>query len=206
MAIFGAPIPRPDNARVACMTALEVQEVLAAYHTRPERDPGMPVFVTRIGLHTGNMVIGNIGSSSRLDYTAIGDTVNVASRLEGVNKIFGTHIILSETTFEQSADAIAARPLDFLRVKGKAIPIRIFELVGRTGQISQLQADIIGQFSEGLQLYRQRSFSKAIDIFTRVQAIDPNPVPSTLYLKRCAELSLQTLPDDWDGVYTMTSK
>ena len=111
MAIFGAPIPRPDNARVACLTALEVQEVLAAYHQRPDRDPGMPVFVTRIGLHTGNMVIGNIGSSSRLDYTAIGDTVNVASRLEGVNKVFGTRIIVSETTYEQTADAIAARPL-----------------------------------------------------------------------------------------------
>lgn len=206
MAIFGAPIPRPDNARVACLTALEVQEVLAAYHQRPDRDPGMPVFVTRIGLHTGNMVIGNIGSSSRLDYTAIGDTVNVASRLEGVNKVFGTRIIVSETTYEQTANAIAARPLDFLKVKGKAIPIRIFELVGRAGTISQLQADIIGLFSEGLQLYRQREFEKAIAVFTRVRATDPNVVPSELYLKRCAELSRQTLPEDWDGVYTMTSK
>jgi adenylate cyclase len=206
MAIFGAPIPRPDNARVACLTALEVQEVLAAYHERPDRDRGMPVFVTRIGLHTGNMVIGNIGSSSRLDYTAIGDTVNVASRLEGVNKVFGTHIILSETTYEQAGGTIAARPLDFLKVKGKAIPIRIFELVGRAGTISQLQADIIGIFSEGLQLYRQREFEKAIGVFTRVQAIDPNTMPSELYLKRCAELSRQSLPDGWDGVYTMTSK
>jgi adenylate cyclase len=206
MAIFGAPIPRQDNARVACLTALEVQEVLTAYHTRPDRDPAMPIFVTRIGLHTGNMVIGNIGSSSRLDYTAIGDTVNVASRLEGVNKVFGTRIILSETTYEQAADAIAARPLDFLKVKGKAIPIRIFELVGRAGNVSQLQADIIGHFTEGLQLYRQREFGKAVDVFTRVQGIDPNPIPSGLYLKRCAELSQQTLPDDWDGVYTMTSK
>jgi adenylate cyclase len=206
MAIFGAPIPRPDNARVACLTALEVQEVLAAYHGRPDHDPGMPVFVTRIGLHTGNMVIGNIGSSSRLDYTAIGDTVNVASRLEGVNKVFGTRIIVSETTYEQTADAIAARPLDFLKVKGKAIPIRIFELVGRAGSISQVQADIIGLFTEGLQLYRQREFDRAIEVFTRVQAIDPNKIPSELYLKRCAELSRQTLPDGWDGVYTMTSK
>ncbi len=206
MAIFGAPIPRTDNARVACLTALEVQDVLTAYHGRPDRDPAMPVFVTRIGLHTGNMVIGNIGSSSRLDYTAIGDTVNVASRLEGVNKVFGTRIIVSETTYEQAGGTIAARPLDFLKVKGKGIPIRIFELVGRAGTISQLQADIIGAFSEGLQLYRQREFEKAIGVFTRVQAIDPNTMPSELYLKRCAELSRQSLPDGWDGVYTMTSK
>ena len=206
MAIFGAPIPRHDNARVACLTALEVQEVLAAYHANPGRDPGMPVFVTRIGLHTGNMVIGNIGSSSRLDYTAIGDTVNVASRLEGVNKVFGTHIIISETTFEQASDAVAARPLDFLRVKGKAIPIRIYELVGRAGQISQLQSDVIGLFTEALQLYRTREFDKAIHLFTRLDALDPNRTPSTLYLKRCADLLRQSLPDDWDGVYTMTSK
>jgi adenylate cyclase len=206
MAIFGAPIPRADNARVACLTALEVQEVLARYHTRPDRDPDMPVFVTRIGLHTGNMVIGNIGGRSRLDYTAIGDTVNVASRLEGVNKVFGTTIIVSETTYEQAGDAIAARPLDFLKVKGKAIPIRIFELVGRAGTISILQADIIGAFTEGLQLYRQREFEKAVGVFTKIHEVDPNPLPSTMYLKRCGELSQQALPDDWDGVYTMTSK
>lgn len=206
MAIFGAPIPRADNARVACLTALEVQEVLAEYHARPDRDPRMPVFVTRIGLHTGNMVIGNIGSSSRLDYTAIGDTVNVASRLEGVNKVFGTRIIVSETTYAQTAEAIVARPLDFLKVKGKATPIRIFELVGRAGQTSQLLSDISGLFAEGLQLYRHREFQKAADLFTRVHAIDPNPVPSELYIKRCTELQRQALPDDWDGVYTMTSK
>jgi adenylate cyclase len=206
MAIFGAPIPRHDHAKVACLTALEVQEVLSAYHAHPDRDPGMPVFVTRIGLHTGNMVIGNIGSSSRLDYTAIGDTVNVASRLEGVNKVFGTRIIISETTYEQATDVIAARPLDFLKVKGKAIPIRIFELVGRSGAVPQLQTEIIGFFNEGLQLYRQREFGRAAGIFKRVQEIDPNPVPSALYLKRCAELSEQKLPEDWDGVYTMTSK
>jgi adenylate cyclase len=206
MAIFGAPIPHKDNARVASLTALEVQEALAQYHTRPDRPPESPVFITRIGLHTGNMVIGNIGSSSRLDYTAIGDTVNVASRLEGVNKVFGTRIILSETTYDQASDAIAARPLDFLRVKGKAIPIRIFELVGRAGEVSQLQMDIIGLFSEGLHLYRQREFAKAGDVFARVKKIDPNPMPSDLYLKRCAELAQQTLPDSWDGVYTMTSK
>ncbi len=206
MAIFGAPIARPDHARVACLTALEVQEVLAAYHARPDRDPNMPVFVTRIGLHTGNMVIGNIGSSSRLDYTAIGDTVNVASRLEGVNKVFGTRIIVSETTYEQAADTIAARPLDFLKVKGKATPIRIFELVGRKDRISQLQSDINGLFADGLQLYRKREFGKASELFTRLKTIDPNTVPAELYLKRCAELQQQALPDDWDGVYTMTSK
>jgi adenylate cyclase len=206
MAIFGAPIPRADNAQAACLTALEVQEVLTAYHERPGHDPAMPIFITRIGLHTGNMVIGNIGSSSRLDYTAIGDTVNVASRLEGVNKVFGTRIIVSETTYAQAAQAIAARPLDFLRVKGKAQPIRIFELVGRSGQISQLQTDIIGLFSEGLQLYRQREFDKAVALFGRIKTIDPNTVPAELYLKRCAELQRQVLPDDWDGVYTMTSK
>lgn len=206
MAIFGAPIMRPDNARVACLTALEIQEALAAHHTRPDRDPRMPVFTTRIGLHTGRMVVGNIGSTSRLDYTAIGDTVNLASRLEGVNKVFGTKIIISETTFAGADGAIVARPLDFLRVKGKAIPVRIFELVGRRGEVAPAVVDTIARFEEGLALYHRRSFDEAGRIFAAILATDPSDAPSSTYVARCAELARVALPEDWDGVYTLTSK
>ena len=206
MAIFGAPIARPDHAKVACLTALKVQTALATYNSRPERGTTMPAFETRIGLHSGNMIIGNIGSSSRLDYTAIGDTVNLASRLEGVNKVFGTKIIISEMTYEQAKDAIEARPLDFLRVKGKAIPVRIYELVGPRGSVPAPLVEKSRLFDEGLHLYRMREFSHATAIFTQILASDPQDVPSSLYVKRCADLAGQHLPDDWDGVYTMTSK
>jgi adenylate cyclase len=206
MAIFGAPIPRPDNAKVACLTALEIQEALAAHHSRPDRDPRMPTFVTRIGLHTGKMVVGNIGSSSRLDYTAIGDTVNLASRLEGVNKVFGTKIIISETTYEGAKEWIVARPLDFLRVKGKAIPVRIFELVGARGTVARPIEEKIGRFEEGLTLYFAKDFARAGKIFESILASDPTDGPSTTYVNRCAELAQVTLPDNWDGVYILTSK
>jgi adenylate cyclase len=206
MAIFGAPIPRPDNARVACLTALQIQEALAAHHGRPDRDPRMPTFVTRIGLHTGKMVVGNIGSSSRLDYTAIGDTVNLASRLEGVNKVFGTKIIISETTFQGAQDWIVARPLDYLRVKGKAIPVRIFELVGRRDAVNDATLKKITRFEEGLALYHRKQFSQARSVFEEILAADPADAPSTTYVQRCEELAQVSLPDDWDGVYTLTSK
>jgi adenylate cyclase len=206
MAIFGAPIARPDHAKVACLTALQVQTVLAAYNGRPEREPSTPAFETRIGLHSGNMIIGNIGSSSRLDYTAIGDTVNLASRLEGVNKVFGTKIIISEMTYEQAKEAIEARPLDFLRVKGKAIPVRIYELVGPRGNVPAPLVEKTRLFDEGLHLYREREFAQATALFTQILSSDPHDMPSSLYIKRCADLAGQHLPDDWDGVYTMTSK
>jgi adenylate cyclase len=206
MAIFGAPIPRPDNARVACLTALEIQGALADHHSRPDRDPNMPTFVTRIGLHTGKMVVGNIGSSTRLDYTAIGDTVNLASRLEGVNKVFGTKIIISETTHDGAKEWIVARPLDFLRVKGKAIPVRIFELVGVRGSVAPETVEKIARFEEGLALYHRRSFAKAKLIFEGILAADPADAPSITYVKRCEELAQVSLPGDWDGVYTLTSK
>ncbi len=206
MAVFGAPIPRPDHARVACLTALEIQAALADHHSRPDRDPRMPIFETRIGLHTGNILVGNIGSKSRLDYTAIGDTVNVASRLEGVNKVFGTHIIISEPTYEQAGDAIAARPLDFLRVKGKAIPIRIYELVGKNGAIPEALAAKITMFEEGLRLYRNREFQRAGKHFEEILAQHPDDIPSVTYIHRCEELQHHPLPDDWDGVYTLMTK
>ncbi len=206
MAIFGAPIPRPDNARVACLTALEIQHALAEHHSRPDRDPNMPTFVTRIGLHTGKMVVGNIGSSTRLDYTAIGDTVNLASRLEGVNKVFGTKIIISETTYEGAKEWIVARPLDFLRVKGKAIPVRIFELVGARGTVAPEIETKIARFEEGLALYHRKAFAEARQIFEAILAGDPTDGPSSTYVTRCQELSQVSLPEQWDGVYTLTSK
>jgi adenylate cyclase len=206
MAIFGAPIPRPDNAKVACLTALEIQAALTAHHSRPDRDPRMPVFVTRIGLNTGKMVIGNIGSINRQDYTAIGDTVNLASRLEGVNKVYGTKILMSETTYEQAKEAVVTRELDFLRVKGKSIPVRIYELVGVPGDVPAGMTDIIGMFEQGLAQYRKREFSRAATLFQQILTLDPHDGPSGTYVKRCAELEHVPLPEDWDGVYTLTTK
>jgi adenylate cyclase len=206
MAIFGAPIPRPDHATIACLTALEVQEALQKEFHDPNRDPHKPIFETRIGLHSGNMIVGNIGSNDRLDYTAIGDTVNLASRLEGTNKMFGSHIIISETTYDQARSAIEARPLDFIRVKGKTKPIRIFELLAKRGELPDDALKRVRAFEEGVELYRTRKFRDALTIFQEIQKTSPDDVPASLYVKRCSEIAGQDLPPEWDGVYVMTTK
>jgi adenylate cyclase len=206
MAIFGAPVTHADHARQACLAALEIQNILQAYRQRPERPEGEPDFVTRVGLHTGSMIVGNIGSRNHLDYTAIGDTVNLASRLEGVNKYFGTHIILSQTTREAAGDDIAARPLDFIRVKGKKEPIRIYELVGQRPQLSQEQLDTVEMFSSALATYRSREFVQARRRFEEILRLNAEDVAAQVYIRRCRELEEQPPAEDWDGVYTMTSK
>jgi adenylate cyclase len=205
MAIFGAPVPRPDNAKVACLTALEVQRLLDERYIKAEAE-GIPRFVTRIGLNTGKMIVGNIGHAQRLDYTVIGDTVNLASRLEGVNKAFGTRIIIGQTTYAQARDAIEARELDLIRVKGKAQAIRIYELMAASGALPADKRAVVEMFLDGLGLYRQRRFTEADARFREALRLDPEDGPARTYIDRCAELSGVTLPEDWDGVYTMHTK
>ena len=206
MAIFGAPIPRPDHAKIACLTALEVQQTLTDYYETRSRTTGHVNFQTRIGLNSGNMIVGNIGNTNRLDYTAIGDTVNLASRLEGVNKLFGTKIIISESTLLKAEGSVRVRELDFLRVKGKLVPIRIYELIAENGQLADKTEDKLGLFSEALEAYRSRDFACAIAKFETILKIEKDDGPSLTYIERCRRLSTEHLPDDWDGVYTLTTK
>jgi adenylate cyclase len=205
MAIFGAPVPRSDNARVACLTALEVQQLLDEHYTQAQGE-GIPRFITRIGLNTGKMIIGNIGHARRLDYTVIGDTVNLASRLEGVNKAFGTRIIIGENTYDQAREFVETRELDLIRVKGKAQAIRIYELMASAGTLPHKRREVVEIFHDGLRLYRLRKFAEADARFHEALRVDPEDGPSKAYVERCAELSQTSLPDDWDGVYTMHTK
>ena len=205
MAVFGVPVQRPDHARVACLTALEAQRLLDDYYHKVEAS-GIPRFVTRIGLNSGKMVVGNIGHTRRLDYTVIGDTVNLASRLEGVNKVFGTRIIIGEATYRQAKDAVEVRELDLIRVKGKAQAIRIYELLAEAGALSREVKERNEIFTDGLQRYRRKDFSGGVERFRELLRLFPQDGPSLAYIERCAELSQADLPEDWDGVYTMHSK
>lgn len=204
MAIFGAPIPKPDHAKLACLTALEIQRTLTAHYKK--KSAQTPHFTTRIGLNSGKMIVGNIGSTKRLDYTAIGDTVNLASRLEGVNKFFGTKIIISESVYHQAKDAIETRELDLIRVKGKNVPIRIYELLGEQGCLDEKGREFFFLFREGLQFYRTQQWDFAIRQFENLLNVSPNDGPCNTYLERCKLLSIQQLPKDWDGVFTLSSK
>ena len=204
MAIFGAPIIKQDHATLACLTALEIQRTLEELYRR--KPAGAPRFTTRIGLHSGKMILGNIGSTKRVDYTAIGDTVNLASRLEGVNKVFGTRIMISETVYQQARDAIAVRELDLIRVKGRNVPIRIYELIGEEGSLNEQQREYYALFAEALQLYRKQMWEPARRQFENLLGLKPDDGACRTYTERCALLSLQRFPADWDGVFTMTTK
>ncbi|HTP12043.1 MAG TPA: adenylate/guanylate cyclase domain-containing protein [Bacteroidota bacterium] len=204
MAIFGAPVPKPDHAKLACLTALEIQRSLGAYYKK--KSAQTPEFITRIGLNSGKMIVGNIGSTKRLDYTAIGDTVNLASRLEGVNKFFGTRIMISENVYQRAKDAIEARELDLIRVKGKNVPIRIYELLGEYGTLNENEKEFHALFHEALEQYRKQQFEPAGRQFENLLSVKPGDGPCTTYAERCKLLAIQKLPEHWDGVFTLTTK
>ena len=204
MAIFGAPIPKADHAHLACLTALEIQRSLDVFYKK--KSSQTPHFTTRIGLNSGKMIVGNIGSTKRLDYTAIGDTVNLASRLEGVNKFFGTRIIISENVYKLAKDAIETRELDLIRVKGKNVPIRIYELVGERGTLNENAKEFLSLFHEALEFYRNKQFDKAARQFENLLDVKHDDGPCTTYVERSKLLAMQKLPEQWDGVFTLTTK
>lgn len=199
MAVFGAPNEDAQHATSACLAALQLAEL-------GRRMSGNPTFFTRMGLNSGRVVVGNVGSQKRLSYTAIGDNVNLASRLEGVNKQYGTQILISESTFVRAQSAIEARELDFIRVKGKAQPTRIYELVAEKGALSPQTVALHAAFAEGLAFYRAQRWAEAQAAFQRALQIVPNDGPSRVFVDRCPRLLAAELPVDWDGVYEFTSK
>jgi adenylate cyclase len=204
MAVYGAPVATPAHAYLACCTALQMLAVLPPLQAQWQAR-GLPVIDLGIGIHTGEMVVGNMGSATRFNYTVMGDAVNLGARLEGANKIFGTRIILSETTWERVHERLATRELDVIRVKGKDQPTRIYELLGMS-PLPLAHALMVERFHAGLQAYRARHWSAARACFHEVLRACPDDAPSQLYLQRCATLRAVPPGDDWDGVYTMQTK
>ncbi|MFA7228400.1 MAG: adenylate/guanylate cyclase domain-containing protein [Melioribacteraceae bacterium] len=205
MAFWGAPIETKDHAYNACLTALKMQEKLAAMRNQWSSS-GEVLIRIRIGINSGDVIVGNIGGEKRFDYTVLGDDVNLASRLEGANKEYGTNIMLGESTYEQCKDRILARELDIIRVKGKKKPTRVYELISITGDVKAEKAvEEMHFYFQALDLYRMRSFESAQDYFKR--SFDKlGDFPSKVYMQRC-EFYLKNPPDEsWDGVFEMKSK
>ena len=209
MAFWGAPFEDARHPVQACTAALEMMN-----HVREMQkkwmEEGKPALDIGIGLNSGAASVGNMGSSLRYGYTALGDTVNLSSRLEGLNKEYGTHIIVNETTYEAAESAgFLFRELDLIRVKGKLQPVMIYELFGRVseldGDLSDAQARLQA-FADARNLYREREWTEARSSFQKILARWPNDGPSLVYLKRCEEyLSDEPVPE-WDGVFVMTHK
>lgn len=186
MAVFGAPLDQQDHALRACRTGIEMMDALRGLREKWAAE-GRPYVDIGIGINTGDMVVGNMGSRMRFDYTVMGDSVNLASRLEGTNKEYGTNIIISEFTHAQVREELICRELDAIRVKGKERPVRIFELLGDRKDAAGWQV-IADRFKEGLEKYRAGLPDEAIAVFQGVLELRPGDSPSRLYIERCSAL------------------
>jgi adenylate cyclase len=205
MVYFGCPIPDPAHPVQACRAALAMQrrmvELNADWAAR-----GLPQLRTRIGINTGRAVAGNMGTDTIFNYTIIGDCVNLASRLEGVNKEYGTLTIAGEDTWSRVAGRFDGRELDWIRVKGKRRPVAIYEVAGEAGEIDRRRTEVFARYAEGLAAYRAGSWADAGGAFGAALAIDPSDGPSRTMIARCDHYAMSPLTTDWDGVHVMTSK
>lgn len=201
MAVFGAPARRPNHATEACLSALETSRVLFDSEQSPSEE--LPAFRCRIGIHTGQVVVGNVGTPERVDYTAIGDAVNVAARLEQANKQYDTQTLISHPTYRQTKQAVVAREIDHLRLTGKEKPIRIYELLGRAGELSDRQKWLKETFEEGLETYRAQEWARARKVFEEILQVHPSDGPSAVYKHRVEERIGTSLPSAWKGVHDM---
>lgn len=206
MAFWGAPLENKDHAFYACSAAINMQKKLTALHTKWIHY-GRPVVNQRIGINTGKAVVGNMGAESRLNYTAIGDPVNLASRLEGVNKEYGTRLLMSDNTYRYVHDRVLSREMDLVVVVGKSEPVRIYELIALADEV---QTDATKRFLEyyhlGLEAYKKRAWKSAIDQFNQALSIRKDDIVSNLYIQRSMLFVDNPPPDDWNGVFVMTKK
>ncbi|HTR49498.1 MAG TPA: adenylate/guanylate cyclase domain-containing protein [Kofleriaceae bacterium] len=199
MAIWSAPVDVPDHAARACEVALRMQEALVALN-QSWRERGKPAIAIGIGINTGAMAVGNMGSAARFDYTVLGDQVNLAARLEALTKEYGAGILVGEATARAAGAAFVFRELDVVRVKGRAAAAPVFELVGRVGA-----ARVERAFGEALAAYRRREFAAARAQFAALAGEHADPAAAAL-AARCDVLAAEPPPDGWDGVYEQRSK
>jgi adenylate cyclase len=195
MAFWGAPIELNNHAYMACSTALRMQKKIKE----------LKKVSVRIGINTGNVIVGNIGGSKRFDYTVMGDNVNLASRLESVNKIYSTNILIGENTYQFIKDDFITRELDSIKVKGKAITTNIYELISTKDEVKPEITSLIDKFSMALALYRNQKFEEAIFIFSECYNINSDRA-SEVFIERC-KYFIENKPDEnWDGVFVLKNK
>ena len=219
MAFWGAPVPMHDHAQAAVFACIDMQQKCRELREKFERenrmvelrqmwaDQGRGEFLrVRMGANTGEMVVGNLGSHTRVDYTVMGDAVNLAARLEGAGKAYGITTMISEETLRSAGDVCEVRPLDSIRVVGKDEPVRVFEVLGRRGEVDQNKLDVVDLYQQGFQMYTDRKWDEAIALFESGLKLDPEDGPSNIFIDRCRELKESPPPDGWDAVHNLDAK
>ncbi|EKD54888.1 MAG: adenylate/guanylate cyclase [uncultured bacterium] len=206
MAFWGAPLSEKNPVHHAAHAALKCFKRLEELNSRWKAE-GKPQFITRMGLHVGEAIVGNLGSSERLNYTAIGAAVNTANRLEGINKIYGSSIMVSEAVYKAIKNHFVLRLLDCIRVKGKHKSSFIYELLAV--EASHLSFDIHAYrfaFSKGFAAYQRERWDEAINVFNQCLVIYPEDKTALLFIQRCERFKQHPPAKDWDGVWQVSEK
>ncbi len=201
MVFWGQPVEMPDAPERACRTALRCTARLAELNQRWQSE-GKPTMNTRFGIHTGFGVVGNVGSAERMNYSVIGDSVNLTSRLEGTNKLYGTRILISQSTFEKVQSLFLCRLLDIVTVKGRSKGVQIYELIGKSDEKYPSQTtQFVLRYEQAFRAYLAKNWDGALDIFEELAKENPSDLSCKLLLKRCLLLKedASALPHDWDG-------
>lgn len=212
VSFFGAPIDLPDHAYRACAAAVRMKQAEKLYNEKHLANKDIPrELETRIGINTGNMVVGNMGTNMKMNYTIMGNDVNLASRLEGVNKIYKSWILVSETTWNEADSGehkgeLVSRRLDRVRVVGINKPVQLYNILGFKSEMPQNELASLDEFHEALDKYLARDFKKAGKMFMNANKLNPADGASLVFAERCKDYLKQGIPDDWDGVMNMTTK
>ena len=206
MAFWGAPLDDAEHAVHACAAALKMQKRLEGLHTKWIHF-GRPVVNQRIGLNSGKAVVGNMGAEAKFNYTAVGDAVNLASRLEGVNKEYGTRLLMSEFTYRRVSKEILAREMDLVVVMGKTEPVRIYELIAMADEVqTDATKKFLDLYHKGLEAYKKRAWKSAVEQFQQALQIRRDDIVSNIYIQRSTLFIDSPPPDNWNGMFVMTKK
>ena len=205
MCDFGVPMEDPEHAWKACHAAIDQQEKLKSLRQEIKKEHGVDIYV-RMGVNSGVVSAGNMGSAQRFQYTVMGDAVNQASRFEGANKQYGTYLMVGEETLKRAKDYIEVRILDKLVVKGKLIPITVYELLAKKGEIVGEQSKVREHFTDGINFYWDREWDKAIKKFGDAIAVNGEDPPSKIFIERCEIYKVNPPGDNWQGEFVMTTK
>jgi adenylate cyclase len=205
MAFWGAPLEQKNHAYLACKTALEMQkkvtEISAQWMLKGEK----PLHI-RIGLNSGDVIVGNVGGERHKNYTVMGDNVNLASRLEGANKEYNSAIMISESTYEAAKEFVLVRELDSIKVKGKTKPTKVFELIGMADdEMAKQKVNSLEDYNTAMDLYKQKKFAEASAYFEKCFSAQQD-FTSKVYLERCKAYIENPPDEDWDGVFVMKTK
>jgi adenylate cyclase len=205
MAFWGAPAPVADHAARACETAIHCQRALARIRTNAGTEWEASQYA-RIGIATGDVLVGNMGSPERFNYTVMGDTVNLASRLEGLNKLYGTSMLVTEATYDAARERVIGRPVDLVQVKGRSRGVKIYELLGLAGEEEDGVKEMAARAAEAFDAYVAGEFSRAAASFDAMLERWPDDRVAALLVERCREFMATPPPADWAGVYVATQK